>query len=84
MQIVVQANRYEVDTLQSALVTGARPRTATFFSNTTPELPLMVLRDPPGDQSYSFLSKNNTYTFNYNHTITQQKLQMMMEVYFRL
>jgi len=67
MQIVVKANGYTIDTLQNALVTGERPRIGTFISNTTPELPLKILRDPPGDQSYSFLSKNSTYNFFYNH-----------------
>jgi hypothetical protein len=44
---------------QWVLVTGHRPRTPTFAS-TTPELPLMILRDPPGDRSYSFQAKGSS------------------------
>jgi len=43
-------------TEQWALVLGERPRTAT-FTTVTPELPLMVLHDPPGDQSSSFIEQ---------------------------
>jgi len=49
---------------QWVLVTGHRPRTPTFAS-TTPELPLMILRDPPGDQSSCFLSRGSSFTYNY-------------------
>lgn len=41
------------------LVTGNRPRTATFVS-VSPEIPFMILRDPPGDGSFSYLSKGTT------------------------
>ncbi len=44
---------------QWALVTGHRPRTPTFTS-ATPELPMMILRDPPGDRSYSYQAKGST------------------------
>ena len=46
---------------QWILVTGHRPRTPTFAS-TTPQLPFMVFRDPPGDHSYSFQTKGTTIT----------------------
>jgi len=51
-----------------ALVTGDRPRTGTFVSTTTPEIPLLILRDPPGDNSYSFLTKGSSYTWTYYYT----------------
>ncbi len=44
---------------QTALVTGARPR-ETNFSTQSPSIPLFILRDPPGDGSYSFLEKSVT------------------------
>jgi Concanavalin A-like lectin/glucanases superfamily/FG-GAP repeat/Secretion system C-terminal sorting domain/Bacterial Ig-like domain len=44
---------------QWALVTGNRPREQT-FATVSPELPLMILRDPAGDQSYSYLEKQST------------------------
>ncbi|KAA3618788.1 MAG: T9SS C-terminal target domain-containing protein [Calditrichaeota bacterium] len=40
-------------------VQGQKPREFQ-FSTVSPEIPLMILRDPPGDQSYSYLSKENT------------------------
>jgi len=42
-----------------AIVTGSKARTAT-FTTVTPEIPLMILRDPPGDQSYSFIEQEKT------------------------
>lgn len=45
------SERYE------AVVLGKRKRETT-FTTTTPELPLTILRDPPGDQSYTSLDKS--------------------------
>ena len=39
------------------LVTGIRPREQT-FATVMPEIPFMVLHDPPGDASYSFFEEN--------------------------
>ena len=47
------------DLEQYTLVEGSRPREQT-FTTVSPEVPFMILRDPPGDGSYSFLSKNTT------------------------
>ncbi|MCB0608009.1 MAG: T9SS type A sorting domain-containing protein [Lewinella sp.] len=44
---------------RSALVTGARPREQNFTTQ-SPQIPLLILRDPPGDGSYSFLEKSVT------------------------
>ncbi|MBK9981979.1 MAG: T9SS type A sorting domain-containing protein [Saprospiraceae bacterium] len=41
------------------LVTGIRAKDNTFTS-IMPEIPTLILRDPPGDGSYSFLEKNQT------------------------
>ena len=41
------------------LVTGIRAKDNTFTS-IMPEIPTLILRDPPGDGSYSFLEKNET------------------------
>ncbi|BAX82387.1 thrombospondin type 3 repeat-containing protein [Labilibaculum antarcticum] len=46
---------------QWVLVTGYSPREPAFY-NTSPELVHWVLRDPPGDNSYSFLKKDSTFT----------------------
>ena len=42
------------------LVEGARKRASTFVT-TSPDVIFTVLRDPPGDASYSFLAKDSTY-----------------------
>ncbi len=44
---------------QWVLVTGHSPREPAFY-NTSPELVHWVLRDPPGDKSFSFLKKDTT------------------------
>lgn len=41
------------------VVTGVRPREQT-FTTVTPEIPFMILHDPPGDASYSYLEQSNT------------------------
>lgn len=48
------------------LVTGHKPRTQTFVTK-TPELPLWVLHDPAGDQSYSFIEKDSTFSYSYTN-----------------
>ncbi len=44
---------------QEILVTGNHPREATFVT-VSPEIPFMILRDPPGDASYSYLEEGTT------------------------
>lgn len=41
------------------VVEGNRPREQT-FATVSPEIPLFILRDPPGDQSYSFLNQETS------------------------
>lgn len=47
-----------------ALVTGDRPRTGTFVTATTEEIPLLILRDPPGDGSVSTMAQEISYTYS--------------------
>ena len=61
LQVVANAEG-QVSTLnQWALVTGNRPREKTFVTR-TPELPFLILHDPPGDNSYAYWQKDSTYT----------------------
>ncbi|MCB9333274.1 MAG: T9SS type A sorting domain-containing protein [Lewinellaceae bacterium] len=48
-----------------AVVTGERPRASTFAS-TTPAFPLLILRDPPGDNSYAYIEKGQTFCKNWS------------------
>ncbi len=43
------------------VVTGHHPREKT-FTTTMPEIPFLVLHDPPGDQSYTEYVKNSSFT----------------------
>ena len=45
---------------KQALVTGIRAKDQT-FTTVLPERPTMILRDPPGDGSYSFLEKHEKF-----------------------
>jgi hypothetical protein len=45
------------------LVLGQKPRSFE-FSTVSPEIPLMILHDPPGDMSYSYLSQSTTSSVN--------------------
>lgn len=50
-----QIDQYTTD----ALIVGNRPREKTFIS-VSPEIPFTILRDPPGDASYSFMNQGTT------------------------
>ena len=64
LKVTANVERYaETDTLWS-LVTGHKPRPGEPFSTTSPQLPIMILRDPPGDQSYSYLEKETSEYLN--------------------
>lgn len=45
------------------LVTGSKPRTGTFVSATTEEVPVLILRDPPGDGSTSTRAEGTSYSY---------------------
>lgn len=44
---------------QDVLIVGNSPREKTYVT-VSPEIPFMILRDPPGDASYSYLSEGTT------------------------
>jgi len=60
----VHANRYSVSDTTWIFVRGQKPREFQ-FSTVSPEIPLMILRDPPGDQSFSYLSRSMTTSVNF-------------------
>jgi hypothetical protein len=57
---------------QLAVVTGAKRRGAEFYTIATPEMPLWVLNDPPGDKSYAFFKKDSTYSTTIRNTYNYQ------------
>lgn len=48
-----------------AVVLGKRERVADFTS-ASPEIPLMILRDPPGDQSYAYISEGDQFCTSFS------------------
>ena len=59
--------RAPVDETAWAIIEGAKARTATFVSATTGEIPLLILHDPPGSNSYSYLAKGTTTCNSVSH-----------------
>ena len=49
-----------VTQIQWAIVTGQRPRTATFTAESQ-GIPLLVLHDPPGDHSFSYVGQDSSF-----------------------
>lgn len=71
LQVTAEAHDELTSTTLSAVVLGRRPRVSTFAS-TSPEIPTLILRDPPGDASSAFMEKGETtcqtwaYSASYN------------------
>ena len=59
LQVTAEAhNEFATETV-STVVLGRRPRQSTFAS-TSPSIPTLILRDPPGDASTAFIEKGET------------------------
>ncbi len=59
LTVLAGANEQQSSYAQSAVILGKRPRLVNFTS-TTPQIPLMILRDPPGDASSATIEKGKT------------------------
>jgi hypothetical protein len=59
LTILAKANELENTFSTQAVVLGKRPRLVNFTS-TSPQLPLMILRDPPGDGSSASIERGST------------------------
>lgn len=46
---------------ENIVITGHKPREST-FTTVSPQIPFLVLHDPPGDGSYSYFENSTTYT----------------------
>lgn len=68
-QVVADIDGDVISKEQFMLVAGHRPRSETFVTK-TPEIPLLILRDPPGDQSYAYFEKDSS--FNSNFTMSHE------------
>jgi Concanavalin A-like lectin/glucanases superfamily/FG-GAP repeat/Bacterial Ig-like domain len=68
LQIVAQIGEETITKEQWVLVTGHRPRAQT-FATTSPELPSLILRDPPGDNSYAYISKGVSHSYTSEQSV---------------
>ncbi|MFN4254123.1 MAG: LamG-like jellyroll fold domain-containing protein [Saprospiraceae bacterium] len=59
LTVLAKANEQENTFSQSAVILGKRPRLVNFAS-TSPQIPMMILRDPPGDGSAASIEKGKT------------------------
>ncbi|MCF8431910.1 MAG: T9SS type A sorting domain-containing protein, partial [Melioribacteraceae bacterium] len=61
---IVATDKYgrQAITSEEAIVLGSRLRESTFVSHTPEETPVMILRDPPGDQSYGFIENGTSFS----------------------
>ena len=71
LQVQANVDGEKATTETWVLVTGHRPREQT-FATVSPDLPFMILRDPPGDASYCYLNKDEELkqTVSFNHKIS--------------
>ena len=58
---IVDADSRSTSSELWGMTLGTRPRPKTFTSR-LPSIPFMILRDPPGDQSYAYWEKGTTHT----------------------
>lgn len=56
LQVTATADGRSASATQKVVVLGDRARTQT-FTTTSPEIPILILRDPPGDASYAYIQK---------------------------
>lgn len=56
---------------QDVIVEGTRPREQT-FTTVSPSVPMLVLHDPPGDASYSFLEENYTSSHSFSASFLKE------------
>ena len=71
--VVVVEGRTPAATTEWVLVTGhVAPQGADFVTATATELPLYILRDPPGDQSYAYIEEGYQFrsTIDYGNEMT--------------
>ncbi len=59
LQVTAEAHDEQATATQSTVVLGRRARQTTFAS-TAPEIPTLILRDPPGDASSAYIEKGST------------------------
>lgn len=59
LQVTAKSNGMQSTSSLEAVVLGRRPRRTT-FSSSSPSIPFLILRDPPGDASYAYVEEGQT------------------------
>jgi len=59
LQVTAKSNGMQSSKSLEAVVLGRRPR-RTSFSSSSPSIPFLILRDPPGDASYAYIEEGET------------------------
>ncbi|MFZ4561246.1 MAG: LamG-like jellyroll fold domain-containing protein, partial [Saprospiraceae bacterium] len=72
LQVTAEAHDEQATASLSAVVLGRRPRQTTFTS-TSPGIPILILRDPPGDASYSFVESGETTCQTWGVSVSDTK-----------
>lgn len=69
IQVDAVADGQTASIIEEAVIVGIRPRNVNFTS-TAPSIPLMILHDPPGDGSYSYIEEGekNCTTLTFEDT----------------
>lgn len=60
LQVTADVNGAQATSIERVVVLGERSREST-FTTASPALPLIILRDPPGDGSFSSISEGSTH-----------------------
>jgi hypothetical protein len=64
LQVYVNTKGGSTEKDQWVIVIGYRPREQR-FTTVSPEIPLLILHDPPGDASFSFFQEQTTISINF-------------------
>jgi len=60
LQVTAEVGGSQATEIEEVVVLGERSRESSFIT-ATPELPLLILRDPPGDGSFASVSEGTTF-----------------------
>ncbi|MEO0005807.1 MAG: hypothetical protein RJA20_3, partial [Bacteroidota bacterium] len=69
LQVTAEAHDELATATLNTVVLGKRPRQSTFAS-TSPSIPSLILRDPPGDASTAFIEQGNTTCQTWSYSAT--------------
>lgn len=73
LRLSIQASNGQtiVSTANQLIVTGSRWREKPGWTTLTPELPQLILHNPPGDQSFAFFEENKEICYGYGISLAR-------------